>query len=227
MPGKTDLEKKYFDINAYAFIEKLRLQIHRKVIQILKMYDRLDLKDIVYTCVKELVINGTKAMVKRIVFAENNLDIDDPDDWEKGTAIFKNKLRESYIEEFAKKTKSLNFKVKIRYIYNVKGMRVEVINNTPIPRIDEKRMRGKLSKAMRYNSIGDYYMDNADDIEGVGMGLAFIVILLKNQGLDPQYLRIGTIGDQTIARVEFPFKEDYIPYRDIKYKEKLIKDTSH
>ena len=99
------------------------------------------------------------------------------------------------------------------------------INNTPIPKIDEKRMRKKLSIAMKYNSLADYYMDNADNVEGAGMGLAMIIILLTNQGIDPQYLRIGTNKNETIARLEIPFSDKYIPLRDIKYKEKLEQEV--
>lgn len=85
-------------------------------------------------------------------------------------------------------------------------------------------MRRKLSIAMKYNSIADYYMDHADNIEGAGMGLALIIILLTSQGIDPQYLRIGSNGDNTIARLEIPFTKDYIPYRKIRYQEKLEKE---
>ena len=56
------------------------------------------------------------------------------------------------------------------------------------------------------------------------MGLALIIILLANQGIDPQYLRIGSNGDNTIARLEIPFTKDYIPYRKQKYEEKLEKE---
>lgn len=223
MENKTII-KKYHDMNVYAFTEKLKNRVLNKLKEILAKFDRIDLIDILYTAVKELLINATKANVKRIIFAENNLNIDNPEDWEKGTSIFRLTLRENFLQGFSNKTKSLNYKVKIRYIYNKNGMRVEVINNTPIPIIDEKRMREKLNTAMKYRSIADFYMDNADNIEGAGMGLAMIIILLKNQGLDPQLLRIGTDNEQTIARLEIPFNDQYLPYREIKFREKLEKD---
>ncbi|MBU1078564.1 MAG: histidine kinase [Spirochaetes bacterium] len=223
MENKTIL-KRYQDINAYGFSERLKTRVLRKIEEILSRFKRLDLTDTIYTSVKELIINATKANVKRIVFADHNLDIDNNDDWDKGTAIFRQKLLACKLNEFSNKTKSLNYKVKIRYIYNRNGMRVEVINNTPIPKIDEKRLRGKLESAMKYRSIADFYMDNADNIEGVGMGLALIIILLKNQGLDPDLLRIGSEDEQTVARLEIPFNDHYIPYREIKFREKLEKE---
>lgn len=221
---KKEILKKYDDINAYAFTEALKNKVLNKIKSILDKFNRMDLLDVIYTCVKELIINATKANIKRIVFADNNLNIDDIKDWEKGAAIFRDKLRESCIKEFGNKTKSLNYKVKIRYIYNQNGMRIEVINNTPIPVIDEERMRKKLKSAMKYQSIASFYMDNADNIEGSGMGLALIIILLKNQGIDPQFLRIGTNKEETIARLEIPFTDQYIPFREIKFREKLERE---
>ncbi|MDD5066252.1 MAG: histidine kinase [bacterium] len=226
MEDNQDLVKTYDDINAYGFTDRLKNRVFEKLKEILNRFDKSSLLDVVYTVVKELIVNATKALMKRIVFAENNLDIDDHEEWQKGTAVFKDKLRERFIKEYVKKSKSLNFKVKIRYIYNKKGMRVEVVNNTPIPKIDEKRLRKELSIAMKYKSIADYYIDNADNLEGAGMGLALIIILLMNQGLDPQYLRIGNVGEETIARVEIPFTGDYIPYRDQKFKEKFEKEKT-
>ncbi len=226
MVDNSDYIKKLDGTADFGYTEKLKNRVYEKLNDILTKVDKSTLLDIVYTAVKELVVNATKALVKRIVFAENALNIDDDDEWITGTALFKEKLKERYIKEYTIKAQSLNYKVKIRYIYNHKGLRVEVINNTPIPRIDEVRLRKELSMAMKYKSIADYYLDNADNVEGVGMGLALIIILLKNQGFDPQYLRIGNENEHTVARLEIPFTDDYIPYREIKFKEKFEREKS-
>ncbi len=226
MAKEDSFNKDYYDLNTFGFIEKLKKQIHETLDRILNKYKNIELEKIIYPSIKELVINATKANIKRIVFAEHDLDIDDPDDWVKGSGLLKDTLREEYIAQFAKKARTLNFKVKIRYIYNSKGMRIEVINNTPIPKIDEERMRVKLSVAMKYDSLAKYYLDNFDNVEGAGIGLAMLIILLKNNGFDPKYLRIGSHGDETVARIEIPFSDKYIPYRDAQHKEKLKQDTT-
>ncbi len=226
MPDNSDYIKKLDSTHDFGYTEKLRNRVYEKLKDILIKVDKLTLLDILYTVVKELVINATKALIKRIVFAENGLNIDDLGDWQVGTALFKEKLKERYIKEYSIKAQSLNYKVKIRYIYNTKGLRVEIVNNTPLPKIDEERLRKELASAMRYKSLADYYLDNADNVEGVGMGLALIIILLKNQGFDPQYLRIGNENEKTVARVEIPFANDYIPYREIKFKEKFEREKN-
>ena len=194
-------------------------RVYVKLRDILEKFECIDLLDVTYSVVKELIINATKTLTKRIVFAENRLDIDDQAQWEKGTALLKDKLIEEHLKEYLDKGKTLNLKIKLRYVYDATGMRIEVVNNTPIPKIDEERLRQKMAKAMKYEALADFYLDNADNLEGSGMGLAFIVIMLRNQGLDPQYLRIGNVGDETVARIEIPFTPDYIPYRDKKYME--------
>ncbi len=224
MTNNSDKKKKHEDIHASDYIQKLRSKIFNKLQDILSRFNRLNLLDISYTCIKELIINASKANMKRAFFAETNLDINNFKDWLKGSVLFKEKLDEKNLKIYTKKIKNLNYKIDTRFVFNKKGLRVEVINNTPIPKIDEVRMRKELAAAMKYNSISDYYMDHVDNIEGAGMGLALIIILLTNQGIDPQYLRIGSNGDNTIARLEIPFTKDYIPYRKRKYKEKLEKE---
>jgi len=56
-------------------------------------------------------------------------------------------------------------------------------------------------------------MDNMDNTEGAGLGIALIMILLKNEGIDPNLFRIITHPDRTIARVEIPFSENYVSIR--------------
>lgn len=206
------------DDSEFGFTNTIKDRVLEKLREILTKYRRLDLLDVTYTVAKELVINATKAIMKRIIFAENKLNIDQPEDWEKGNTIFKNKLREEYIKEYVEKGKSLNFKVKVRYVHSRNGMRLEVINNTPIPKLDEERLRKNLANSMRYDSIADFYLDCGDNVEGAGLGLPMIIILLKNQNIDPQFLRIGNNADETIARIEIPFNNNYVPLREQKFK---------
>ncbi len=207
----------------FGFTNTIKDRVLEKLRDILAKYKRLDLLDATYTVVKELVINATKAIMKRIVFAENKLDIDNVADWEKGNILFKERLLEKYIKDYIEKGKSLNFKVKVRYVHSKNGIRVEVINNTPIPKLDEERLRKNLANSMRYDSIADFYLDCGDNVEGAGLGLPMIIILLKNQGIDPQFLRIGNNSDETIARIEIPFNKNYLPFREQKFKS-LLKD---
>jgi hypothetical protein len=70
-----------------------------------------------------------------------------------------------------------------------------------------------MKKSMSYNDIAEFYMDNMDNTEGAGLGIALIMIMMKSEGLDPALFRIGTLEDRTIARVEIPFNAEYVSKR--------------
>ncbi|HNM05819.1 MAG TPA: histidine kinase, partial [Leptospiraceae bacterium] len=91
---------------------------------------------------------------------------------------------------------------------------IECVNNTPILPAEEKRLREKMKKSMAYDSIAEFYMDNMDNTEGAGLGIAMTMILLKNEGIDPNLFRIVTKPDKTLARIEVPFTSDYVTFRD-------------
>jgi hypothetical protein len=81
-------------------------------------------------------------------------------------------------------------------------------------------MREKMKKAMGYNDIAEFYMDNMDNTEGAGLGIALIMILMKNEGIDPNLFRIVTTSTYTIARVEIPFTDKYVSIRSVENMER-------
>ena len=60
---------------SYAMSSDVENTLDKIISRILNKYKRPDLKSLVYTCTKELAINGTKANLKRIFFTEKGLDI--------------------------------------------------------------------------------------------------------------------------------------------------------
>lgn len=180
---------------------------------VLGRYARLDLLDLSYTIVKELAINGIKANQKRIFFEEQGLDIHKDEDYEKGMLSFRGTVTERSQDIYGEKARIKGIYVKIYLTHNADGMCIEVENNTPITPTEERRMREKMKKSMSYNDIAEFYMDNMDNTEGAGLGLALIVILLKGAGLDPALFRILTKSDRTVARVEIPFSDQYVAKR--------------
>lgn len=196
---------------------KVNDKVEKYILRILKMvldkYDRGDMLEMLYTITKELAINGVKANQKRLFFDDRGLDIKSDEDYHKGMTEFKRSLNEGMNEAYGIKSRQKGIYVKIYLAHQPNGLCLEVENNTAIAPAEERRMREKMKKSMAYNDIAEFYMDNMDNTEGAGLGIALIMILMKTQGIDPSLFRIVTGGDRTIARVEIPFNEMYVSKR--------------
>ncbi len=196
---------------------KVNEKVEKYILHILKMilnkYGRASLLDLVYTITKELAINGVKANQKRLFFDEHGLDINNPADYEKGVVDFRRAFSDEMNEMYGTKSREKGVYVKIFLSHGDDGLCIEVENNTAIAPAEELRLREKMKKSMSYNDIAEFYMDNMDNTEGAGLGIALIMIMMKSEGLDPALFRIGTLEDRTVARVEIPFNDQYVSKR--------------
>ena len=61
--------------------------------------------------------------------------------------------------------------------------------------------------------ILEFSVQFADETEGKGLGLAMIVLLIKDLGFDSSFFRVYKKPDRTVARLEFPLSADYTPIR--------------
>lgn len=163
----------------------------------------------VYTIIKELAINACKANQKRIFFEERGYDIANTEHYSKGLQEYKQSFSETMSDEYGLKAKKKGYYCLINFQYNTDGITIEVINNTPIAKQEEKSLREKLEKGMAYDDIAEFYMDNADNAEGAGLGLALILIMLKGENIDPNYFRIIIGEDTTTARLEIPMTDNF------------------
>ncbi|PKL11869.1 MAG: hypothetical protein CVV50_05120, partial [Spirochaetae bacterium HGW-Spirochaetae-6] len=72
----------------------------------------------------------------------------------------------------------------------------------------------KLALIMDYEDLLQFYLENADETEGAGMGLALVITLLKKVGIDPHLFRVIARPNYTLARIEIPFEPQYKPMRE-------------
>lgn len=189
--------------------------LHHIAASILQRSGRSELLDIVYPAVKELVINATKANMKRVFFAEQGIDAMNTDDYDKGMTLFKDKLTETMIMHHRKDFKDRDFKITITFYYTDKVMNIKVKNNFPLLPREEERIREKFENAQSFTSLLDFYMAHGDDTEGAGLGITMVGILLDQSGIDRHAFTVFEKPgySETAARLEIPLHEDYIPRR--------------
>lgn len=201
----------YLTLKTHRMTEMVEKHIQHALESILAKTQHDNLIHVLYTVLKELVINGCKANQKRIFFDEQGLDIKDPEQYRKGMESYKAIFSEEMALEYGLKARARGYYVLIDFLFTADGFTMEVINNTPIAKEEEESMREKLKKAMGYEDIAEFYMAQAmeGESEGAGLGIALIIILLKGENIDPNYFRIIIQEDSTLARVEIPFNDNF------------------
>jgi hypothetical protein len=181
--------------------------IHFIVDEILKKYNKTDIKESVYTTLKELVINGIKANIKHTIFMENGIDPNNEESLNKGLALLKNIMHEKNIQELQAKAVEKKLRVKVSILHSAERLIIVVENNTAMTELENKRIKEKFEAALKYDSIADYYLNNIDDSEGEGIGITMIVLMLKGNNIDPHAFTIDRENKgATQAKIEFPIR---------------------
>ncbi len=206
---------KYLTLKTHRMTEMVEDHIKHALDGILEKTKHERLIHMLYTILKELVINGCKANQKRIFFEERGLDILNPGHYRTGNEDYKASFSEQMSLEYGLKARAKGYYCLIDFTFDETGLTMEVVNNTAIAQQEEQSMREKLKRAMGYNDIAEFYMDQANmgESEGAGLGLALIIILLKGEGIDPKFFRVIIEQDRTVARVEIPFSEKFVSRR--------------
>ena len=197
----------------YHLSDKMERQIDSVISILLAHYDRTDLQPTLYSLIKEMVINGTKANAKHIFLKELNISTSVEKDYHDGMHQMKELLSEEFIIEYGEKAKIDGLDVKITFFHDKNGIRVEVTNNLTIIPADEKRLRCKLKEGMSYDDLASFYMANMDNTEGEGIGLVMNLLLLKAENIDPALFRVATKDGYTTARVEIPLSNQFVSVR--------------
>lgn len=206
---------KSINLISYSFSEDIEKKLNSVIQKILGKFNKDELSGIIYTIIKELAINGTKANIKRLFLENEGFDLEDEESYHKGLATFKDRISEDFLMKLGAMARDYGLWVKIYFQYDQSGIKIFVKNNLALTRLDERRIRDKLSRAMQYDDIAQFYMENADESEGAGMGIALIIILLKAENMDPNLFRVYTTPDNmTIARLEIPFSTEFVSSRE-------------
>ncbi|MCC5814022.1 MAG: hypothetical protein JJT78_04640 [Leptospira sp.] len=209
--------EKILSVQTYYLTDSGEKLIHMILSEILSKYDRMDLIDMAYSAAKELVINGTKANLKRAVFHDSGLDITNPEDYEKGILLFKENLQEEKIRSYKAKFKEFNMPVTCTMYFNQNVLNIKVKNNFPLLEQEEIRIRSKFEKAKTFSSLIEYFMEFGDESEGAGLGLTMVGIMLDESGANKHAFSLYSNHEfnETVAKIEIPLKPGYKPKREV------------
>lgn len=201
-------------IKAYGFIPVTEYFMRDFVKKLMHKYGRLELSTPIAMIIKELTVNATKANFKRIIFSENKINMNNPEDYERGMKIFRDAISDRMSVEYGRKAKLARLNIHASFDFDRDRVIIEIRNNLGMTRTEEARVRAKLREAMRCADVAEFMMENIDETEGAGLGLVLSLMALKSSNIDPHLLTIKTDYEtHTVAKVEIPLHTNYVPLR--------------
>jgi hypothetical protein len=199
-------------VKAYGFIPVTEFFMRDFVKKILIKFNRPELASAVSMLIKELTVNAAKANFKKLLFIENNIDVENHEDYERGMRLFRDAISDTMPFEYGAKAKKASLNVHTSFDFDEDRIIIVVKNNLPMSEIEEARVRDKLRQAMECEDIAEFMMENVDETEGAGLGIILSLMALKSSAIDPHALTISTdFKNETIARVEIPLHGKYQP----------------
>ena len=193
----------------YSLSDQMEHQLDFVIAAILKRNGCVHLQSTVYTCLKEVIINATRANAKVAYFEKQGLQMSNPEDYTRGLKEIKSALSEEWIQQYGQLASERDLKVTVDFEHGPHGLRAYVWNDVMLTPEDEKRIRSKFQEGMGYEDLVTFYMKQGDQTEGEGMGLVMNLLLLKGENIDPALLRIGNVHNRTMARLEIPFDDHF------------------
>lgn len=186
----------------YASDDMLIL-INAILVRILIRNDQLYLMNSLLTMVRELVVNALKANAKRIYFSKKKLDINNPLDYIKGGADFKEEIIGDF--DFIRgDIVNSEYSVNLSIIPQEDRTVISIKNNAVILPVEQERINKRLSLAAKCENFGDIYDEVEDDSEGAGLGIVLIIMFLKSMGLKTSAFSITSSGDSTVSSITIP-----------------------
>jgi len=194
--------------------EKMEDELAFIISSVLGKYEKESLFTSFYSILKELVVNATKANAKKIFFQENGIEDEKSPGYAEFSRDFRENLTDEWMRLYAEKAKEAMLLVCIILEHDLSGLVLKVKNSIEISDHDEMRLREKLKTGLSFKNLKEFYVYNADQTEGEGIGLVMNLFLLKGENYDPNLFRIGNANGSAIARVEIPFSKDFTSNRE-------------
>jgi len=190
---------------AYSLIDTTERIINDILDHVFSRIGREDLIYPVFSSIKELTTNAIKANIKKILIDEGV--IKNPDDLYEVVRVIKSVLNEKDLLAYGLKCEKAGLSIRIHFNISKTELSIRIIDPFPLTQEQEHRINEKIRKAYGYDDLAICYLENPDPFaEGMGLGLAMVVVLLKGSGINPDAFRItsDSVQKKTIASIVIP-----------------------
>ncbi len=161
------------------------------------------LKEYLNFCLSELLTNAKKANTKRVYFKEKGLDINDPNDYEKGMETFKMDTLTN-IDHYLELQRKEGLYIKLALRIQADKIYIEIKNNSKLTVFEKERIQQKLDSVQQYKNMDEVLTNVLDQSEGAGLGIIIIILMLQKVGLSKENYQVISDDDETITRIILP-----------------------
>lgn len=237
---ETDRKKVYYAIKLQAPIEVTSYILPKNMEfylrEILKIFleecHQEQLEEYLNFCIGELLTNSKKANTKRVYFKEQNLDINDPSDYNVGMERFREDTF-SNVDYYFELQKKEGLYVKLSLQLKGENIIIEIRNNAVLTQFEQERIQHKFELAQQYNNMDDVVANVLDQSEGAGLGIIIIILMLQSIGVSKECFNIFTTDKETITQIKLPCNNklsagvDIISYEFVNLQSKMVVLKSH
>lgn len=203
------------EVTSYTLPRNMELYMRQILDRFLEECHQEHLKEYLSFCLGEIVTNGKKANTKRIYFKDKGLDINNPEDYEKGMATFKEDTF-SNLGYYLELQKKAGLYVKLSLKLDIDNIVVEIRNNSVLTSFEEERIKNKLDCVQQYESMEEVFAKVLDTTEGAGLGIIIMILMLQKVGLSKNNFKIYSTDTETITRIVLPCNNEiYLSLYDI------------
>ena len=153
-------------------------------------------------CIEEVISNSVKANIKRAYFLINNLDITNPQDYEKGMKYFKDLgMGNIKDENLVKGINYLGLYVKLIFKIEDNNFYITAHNNSIISKEELERINKKLTLS-KTQTPEQMFLTSIDTTEGAGLGIIMIKRILSQISSAPDCFSIRATNTETITELK-------------------------
>lgn len=141
-------------------------------------------------CVHELAGNARNALMKRIWFVDEGLDIRDRACYKQRVPDFRAAVA-SDPQKYLRRLERSDYHIRFMFAHSPDQSWIIVENNTPLLPIERERIERKMVVAREFETMADAYAAITDFSEGAGLGIAMVLVMLRGLGLTSDSLVLG------------------------------------
>ncbi len=197
---------KRLTLTIYKYLAEERKYIDEIVAMYLKQTDLEHLTSQLTYCIHELAGNACRANTKRSYFKDKELNIDDDKHYLEGMSSFRDEAF-SEMDKHHRSKKESGLYIKFQIKKNEDSIDLSILNNVALTIEEENRIQEKFEQVKGFDNVADAFVVLADASEGAGLGIAMMIMMLKEMGLDPDKLKIFRVMDETHAVLTLPLEK--------------------